>query len=354
MGNTSSRSSRLDRISKLPDSILCHILSFLPTKFAATTSILSKRWKFAWLSVLALNFDDQSFNDYESFRKFVHLTIFELRDEKTSIHSFTLKLGESSLFNRKEYNQILKFVMQRGIKYLDFNMSDKKRLIKSPPAILSFKTLEVLKLALVTMGNFDQVDFPRLKTLHLNRVYFKSPEYFVKLLFGCPILEDLHTKSFIYESGQSHVPMENLNALPNLVKMSISWKRLPIFHNLIHMELWVHDMSCDEKCTWLLGILSHFPKLQHFIIQNCGNAMNICYNCWKHPRTVPECISSQLKTCCIRVHSTRRKKDKDNAGKCCNQFLQNRVECLWKRLDCADNLAMPVHSTPAKPVKIYL
>ncbi|MCI03476.1 F-box/FBD/LRR-repeat protein, partial [Trifolium medium] len=211
----------IDRISDLPDSILSHILSFLPTKEASATSILSKRWKSVWLSVFALNFDDQTFNDYESFRKCVSLIMFELRDEKASIHSFTLKLGKSSRFNKKEFNEIFKFVMQRGIKNLDFNMSGKKRLIKSPPAILRFKTLEVLKLANVTMGNFDQVDFPRLKTLHLDRVYFNSPEYFVKLLFGCPILEDLHTKSFIYEPGQSYVPMENLNALPNLVKVRI-------------------------------------------------------------------------------------------------------------------------------------
>ncbi|MCI23341.1 F-box/LRR-repeat protein, partial [Trifolium medium] len=55
-----------DRISDLPDEILCHILSFLPTKFAATTSVLSKRWKPVWLSVQTLDFDDKTFKDMVS------------------------------------------------------------------------------------------------------------------------------------------------------------------------------------------------------------------------------------------------------------------------------------------------
>jgi hypothetical protein len=96
--------------------------------------------------------------------------------------------------------------------------------------------------------------------------------------------------------------------------MSISRTRLTVFHNLTHMELSVHDMFCNKRCTRLLGILPHFPKLEHYIMvfrffkpkhhvnccQDCGNAENICYNCWKHPITVPECISSHLKTCSIR------------------------------------------------------
>jgi len=134
-----------DRISDMPDSILCQILSFHPTKFAATTSVLSKRWKPVWLAVPTLDFDQETFNSFESFHEFVWLAMFT-RDKKNSIHSFTLKCGESARFNQRDLDKIFKFVMERGIENLNFDMSGKKRQIKLPVCFLGYsKTLEVIK-----------------------------------------------------------------------------------------------------------------------------------------------------------------------------------------------------------------
>ncbi|KAK9291411.1 hypothetical protein L1049_019358 [Liquidambar formosana] len=47
-----------DRISNLPDAITDHILSFLPIKSIAQTSVLSKRWRYIWSSFPSLDFSE--------------------------------------------------------------------------------------------------------------------------------------------------------------------------------------------------------------------------------------------------------------------------------------------------------
>ncbi|XP_010412404.1 PREDICTED: F-box/LRR-repeat protein At4g14096-like [Camelina sativa] len=44
----SARKRIASGLDNLPQSLLCDILSFLPIKFAATTSVLSKSWRYAW------------------------------------------------------------------------------------------------------------------------------------------------------------------------------------------------------------------------------------------------------------------------------------------------------------------
>ncbi|XP_022747530.1 F-box/LRR-repeat protein At3g26922-like isoform X2 [Durio zibethinus] len=53
-------SQEKDLVSRLPDDILVHILSFLPTEDAIKTSILSKRWKYLWVSIPNFCFCDHS------------------------------------------------------------------------------------------------------------------------------------------------------------------------------------------------------------------------------------------------------------------------------------------------------
>ncbi|RHN70510.1 putative F-box domain, FBD domain, leucine-rich repeat domain, L domain-containing protein [Medicago truncatula] len=264
----------VDRISDMPDSILSHILSFLPTKLAVTTTILSKRWKPVWRSVFTLDFDDKTFPDFNSFRRFVDLAMFRLRDKKTDIYSFTFKLSHSSRFDQRQFDRILKFVMERGVKNLKFNMTDKQRSINLPPRILSCKTLQILTLGNLLIKKFDKVDFPLVKTLHLDRVFFTPPQCFVKFIYGFPILEDLNTKSFLLSSPELFDdPAVKLNALLNLAKVRI--------------------------CYGMDDMMTLFCKAKILHLEQCARRGK---GFWKYPPTVPDCLSSQLKTCCVRSY----------------------------------------------------
>jgi len=112
-----------DRISALPVPIIHHILSFLPNKLSAATSVLSKRWKPLWLSLPTLHFDDKSFPNYDSFFRFVSYVFLSL-DTTLPIRSFHLKSSKTSTHHSHDINRFVYAAVQRGgIENLNLELS---------------------------------------------------------------------------------------------------------------------------------------------------------------------------------------------------------------------------------------
>lgn len=77
-------------MNDLPDSLLCHILSFLSTKDSYRSSLLSKRWRSLWLQVPVFDLDSHLFHHYDDFR-FIDLdNRFLESDEKLTLNRFKL------------------------------------------------------------------------------------------------------------------------------------------------------------------------------------------------------------------------------------------------------------------------
>ncbi|KAL8458867.1 hypothetical protein ACS0TY_036391 [Phlomoides rotata] len=78
---------RRDRLSELPQSLIHHILSFLPMRDVVSTTVLSKRWNKLWTTVPCLNFcfdlkSSKLVNGADSVRNFVNRALMLWRGTK--------------------------------------------------------------------------------------------------------------------------------------------------------------------------------------------------------------------------------------------------------------------------------
>ncbi|XP_045792206.1 F-box/FBD/LRR-repeat protein At3g52680-like [Trifolium pratense] len=332
--------STLDRISDLPDPILCNILHSFPTKFAATTSVLSKRWRYLWLSVLALDFDS---NDFNSCNRLLHSVMYSIMDNRRAItlpvHSFSFKDPSTDDYSNYQpvIDKIVDYVSQRGIQNLVLDGCLHLRCsMKLPVKLFSCRTLKVLKLnnySGTLISDKVDLDLPSLKTLHLSKVSFFY-DNLIKFLLSCPVLEDLELmkgfpKPYRCKDGSRRKDGSRMNfaALPNLIKARIPsksfvpfsivckarilyvgkalkytcWTQLPEFPNLTHLELHFGSVFVCPRWKWVHAMLELSPKLQSLIIRDDIDAFQrYTDKFWKIPSIVPECLLSQLKTCCIR------------------------------------------------------
>lgn len=220
-----------DRVSSIPDSILSHILSFLPTKDSVATSVLLKQWNPSWLLVLDLNFDSQTFKDYITFSHVVYLVIVS-REITLPIRSFCLKFGKEYSINN--INRFINAAIQRGIENLDIDrLEDVNGLTSS---IFSCKTLTVLKLKnLFVKDDNYQVDLPLLKVLCIDIMRFSYQATITKFFLGCPVIEELRTKIAAFY-------LRKLNPeTPNLMRTSIPSQYISLYFlsrvEILHLNM---------------------------------------------------------------------------------------------------------------------
>jgi hypothetical protein len=216
-----------DRISELPDELLIHILSFLPPKFAFTTSVLSKRWESLCKFLTVLRFDDKSVKNYveefDLFNTFIDNVMLSKDRQLQPIKAFHLRCHSADLlFNHNDWVEAAK---QRGVEDLQLSMfkfetalreliqNSVMRFLKiSPSSIFSCRTLVILKLKrLRVMGNILSFDLPSLKTLHLKGVYLQNSEDLKKLISASLVLEDLYIMVGYIE--RASMPLRRVNGL---------------------------------------------------------------------------------------------------------------------------------------------
>ncbi|GKA44193.1 F-box/LRR-repeat protein-like protein [Tanacetum coccineum] len=183
-----------DRLSNLPEEILTNVLSLLPINLAVRTSILSKRWRYSWMLVSNLDFDN--ITPYESVDK-----VLELCKSKVEI----LRLHFSKLMVPKQ--AVSKWISEA----IRLNVSELDILVKRVDLPLSFftcMTLTTFRLKFHPRNKAlwacpSSVSLPCLKTLDIV-VYSNPLESAFKLIHGCPILENLSLEITMPGSGENY------------------------------------------------------------------------------------------------------------------------------------------------------
>ncbi|PWA43799.1 F-box domain, FBD domain, Leucine-rich repeat domain, L domain-like protein [Artemisia annua] len=202
----SSRETRVDMISNLPDTILHLILSRLPsTDEAIRTSILSTRWRYLWTSVHSLNLDWSSkLKPYAKFsktkfKKFVYSVLLNKAQNFDS-----LRLCCLDYYNMSTVRRWIQAASMRKVKSLDlmfcakaihdrFERTDRYEVIVLPCCLFTCDSLESLRLFLYRRPlSLPRCNgFPALRVLELNSVHCFDHDFIERLLEICPLLQKL-------------------------------------------------------------------------------------------------------------------------------------------------------------------
>ncbi|KAI3944052.1 hypothetical protein MKW98_015204 [Papaver atlanticum] len=216
---SSSFSCNEDRISNLPDPLIHHILSFMYTKYAVQTCVLSKRWRYIWTSLPVLNFCE-----WVHYRETGVLE--RIREEPQTTKRFIKFV--TKVLSRRDDSDIQRFRLQSSLKYLTTDILYRciNRCItiavshnvqelyiqvtpdwcfEVPPCLCTCESLTKLRLDLCAIGEdltYGQItlpsimSLPRLKSLHLQLEYLLfTDERLTNKFFSCfPTLESLVIK----------------------------------------------------------------------------------------------------------------------------------------------------------------
>ncbi|KAK4585853.1 hypothetical protein RGQ29_023173 [Quercus rubra] len=180
----------VDRISDLPDSVLIHIVSFLPFNQSILTSLLSTRWKPLWTYVPILDIRNNYFPRVSRV-----LALLQLK--APCIQTFRMLYNYSA--NPNQLNRLVTTVTTPNLKVFDLRIHSTENYWALSPSILSCKSLVVLKLAWKIdfhplLSSYLSFQLPRLKILRFKRISFRNCNSLTRLLSACPVLEQLSLK----------------------------------------------------------------------------------------------------------------------------------------------------------------
>ncbi|XP_058756500.1 F-box/FBD/LRR-repeat protein At3g14710-like [Vicia villosa] len=180
-----------DLTSNLPDHVIGHILSFLPTKEAIHTSVLSKRWMCLVTFITGLNFDDRDFKTIrkKSFIAFVDRAL--LHWNSGGFQSVSLALLDT--YDASCIKKWISVVLNLRIKKLCVNLQNE--LAVSSDAFYKCRYLEelVLNRFAITVSSFVCLSSLTILKLSRTKITWDSSNESETLTLNFPALRKYET-----------------------------------------------------------------------------------------------------------------------------------------------------------------
>ncbi|CAL9238523.1 unnamed protein product [Arabidopsis halleri] len=242
----SNKKKKDTELCDLPKDLAPNILSWLPTKTAVTVSLLFMKgwWRIDMKSLSRLKFSFSDDQEEEHFVRFV-AQVLRLRGSNRKLDSFSLTLNDE--IDGGFVTRLVDYPLDNGVEKLKLSIYGIEGNFQLRPRVFSQASLVTLKLAtnrdLIWINGDDvaAVHLPNLKTLWLDDVLVVDVEVFVRLLSGCPILEELVMIDMKWQKWEA------------CFVVSASLKRLKI--------IWTDNVEMDEFDRCPQSVLFDTPNL---------------------------------------------------------------------------------------------
>ncbi|KAF0905711.1 hypothetical protein E2562_008789 [Oryza meyeriana var. granulata] len=238
-----------DWFGAVPNDVILHIMSFLTTRQAVRTCVLSRRWLNLWRSVPCIQADisefqrrDSEWEEYdrerESAFKMLIERVLELRDPAASIRTFRFRCcrldGFEDTSDSEDINRWISHAVQKQAWVLD----------------------------IVVLYDALKLDHSAFTSSYLTRIEFTNilmmQGFFKQLETGCPALENL----FLDECNVVDVEISS-QTLKLRIENNLQW--YPRFNNLVSLTL--GQWCLDANFYGLIVFLKNSPKLEKLTLE---------------------------------------------------------------------------------------
>jgi hypothetical protein len=255
-----------DRISDLPGHVMDQILSFVPIKDAAKTSVLSTKWRYKWETVPSLVFNNRSFpisvdgDGMAMVDKLVRDIDRVLILRSGPIHKFELSYRQSLL--RCEIDKWIRHVSKHSLQ--DFSLEKwNSEAYQMPSAMFSCQNLTRLVLNNCCLPRPPSTfkGFKHLKTLDLRDVSV-AQDVLECLISGSDVLSRLTLRGL-------YMDQLNINA-PNLHFFHLEGKLYDINLKCLNLSILfvrVYDIVDIREHINLVKLMAEIPNIRRVTIQ---------------------------------------------------------------------------------------